>query len=87
MPLDSLVNHSTPSGPAAIKSGSLIRGASKNVSAPDVMIRPIDPGSLPLVNQSVGSRDDPHQVMAAAIDIDRHPSFDHRRGGGRLGKP
>jgi hypothetical protein len=51
------------------------------------MIRPIDPGSLPLVNQSVGSRDDPHQVMAAAIDIDRHPSFDHRRGGGRLGKP
>jgi len=53
MPLDSLVNHSTPSGPAAIKSGSLIRGASKNVSAPDVMIRPIDPGSLPLVNQSV----------------------------------
>jgi len=49
IPLDLLVNHSTLSGSAAIQSGSLIRGASKNVSTP------IDPGSLPLVNHSAPS--------------------------------
>jgi hypothetical protein len=48
-------------------------------------MRPIDPGSLPLVSHSAPS--DPYQVMAAAIEIDRYPSFDHRRGGGLLGKP
>jgi len=50
-----LVNHSTSAWPGRYQSGSLIRGASKNVSTPDIMIRLIDPGSLPLVNQSAPS--------------------------------
>jgi hypothetical protein len=55
-PTDSprFVNHSAPSGPAAIAHGSLMLGSAKFVTAPAVVIRPIE--LLPwLVNQSAPS--------------------------------